>query len=362
MSRGLLTELRTVKRDPYKRARWVTLEEAYLLHDIVDETGVEYVIEAGTANGYSAAWMACAGAKVITFDPYDRKKIWNEHKELGKGITYVQDSYISAIIRCSHLRSNTKLFFIDGEHDYESIQEDVAVVYELAQEGDIVIFHDLYEGHGEVKAAWSELMEPFGKEHTVYDTARGIGRMTWAMTEKLNDGFGGGALSRELYSFIRKVLPDGGTILELGSGRGTEKLAEHYNMISIEHDEEWVGKFNSTYIHAPLTPCLLKKFPKQKVWYDRDAIREGLKRAGKYDLILVDGPPGDKGRAGFWKYVQDLFDYNVPIVFDDLQRAAEDALIKKVAGKLERAYTTYVYPSGHFGIIHPKGEAPYELQ
>jgi hypothetical protein len=167
----------------------------------------------------------------------------------------------------------------------------------------------------------------------------------------------GGAISNELYYYIRRILAEGSTILELGSGGGTGCLAEHYTMYSIEHDPEWVGKFDSTYIHAPLTDCLIKKFPKQTTWYDRDIIRRGLVGV-KYDLILVDGPPGCEGRAGFYKYVKDLFDYKVPIIFDDLHRSAERALISKVAGKIERPYTTYVYPSGHFGVIHPEGVMP----
>lgn len=166
------------------------------------------------------------------------------------------------------------------------------------------------------------------------------------------------AISTELLAYIRKTLPNGGTILELGSGKGTEALAEHYNMISVEHNLKFVGLYSSRYIHAPLTPCVIKKFPKQKTWYCRDVLRRELPKKGTYDLILVDGPPGSHGRAGFYKYVRDLFDTSVPIIMDDLHRAAEKEIIIKVAAKLERPFTTYIYPSGHFGIVHPPGVSP----
>ena len=105
-----------------KRARWVTLEEARILFDIVAEMDVPYVLESGTANGYSAAWMACAGAHVITFDPHDRKKVWELHPELVTHVTYVQDKFVSAIRRYAFAADVNKMFYIDGDHGYDSLR------------------------------------------------------------------------------------------------------------------------------------------------------------------------------------------------------------------------------------------------
>ena len=69
--------------------------------------------------------------------------------------------------------------------------------------------------------------------------------------------------------------------------------------------------------------------------YDVDVIKEKL--IDKYDLILVDGPNGKFGRGGFLKHI-DLFNTNVPIIFDDINRDAERQLMIKVSEKVGRKY------------------------
>ena len=64
-----------------------------------------------------------------------------------------------------------------------------------------------------------------------------------------------------------------------------------------------------------------------------------------YDLILVDGPNGSKGRAGFLKHLN-LFKTNVPIIFDDVYRVPEMMLLEKVASALNKTYELY-YVNGH---------------
>ena len=70
------------------------------------------------------------------------------------------------------------------------------------------------------------------------------------------------------------------TILELGSGEGTTyQLSQFFNMISIEDQKEWVGKYDSDYIYAPLVPYRCKhmidwvgdKYTEWG-WYDTDAV------------------------------------------------------------------------------------------
>ena len=60
------------------------------------------------------------------------------------------------------------------------------------------------------------------------------------------------AISKECHDFILSVLENGKTILELGSGIGTEILSQTYNVISIEENINFVGRHPSTYIYAPL--------------------------------------------------------------------------------------------------------------
>ena len=52
---------------------------------------------------------------------------------------------------------------------------------------------------------------------------------------------------------IRQLAKPDSTIVELGSGNGTNRLGAEYTVYSIEDDEKWVGYCEgSNYIHAPL--------------------------------------------------------------------------------------------------------------
>ncbi len=159
----------------------------------------------------------------------------------------------------------------------------------------------------------------------------------------------GWSIDISLYEFIRRVLPDGGTILELGSGYGTGMLAEHYTMHSVEHDHEFVDRYKSTYIYCPLREHKeIKNHPTTR-WYDADVLRPKLKGL-KYDLLLIDGPP--QTRSGFFKYF-DMFDETAILVFDDLHRDCERKVINSVASQLKCPYVVYGNGEGKsFGVIN----------
>lgn len=155
---------------------------------------------------------------------------------------------------------------------------------------------------------------------------------------------GGWAIQESCFEFIKQILSEGSTILEFGSGVGTDFLSKHYKMISVENYDEWIGRYNSTYIHAPIAyytesytaPELPGEYSTKQIgWYDIDIIKEKL--VDNYDLILIDGPNGKFGRGGFLKHI-DLFNTNVPIIFDDINRAAERQLMIKVSEKIGRKY------------------------
>lgn len=158
------------------------------------------------------------------------------------------------------------------------------------------------------------------------------------------NNLGGWAIQESCYNFIKKILPEGCTILELGSGLGTDYLSKHYIMYSIENYKEWVDKYQSTYIYAPIKnydsewtcPDLPGENSKtQSGWYNPDMLIGNL--PDKYDLILVDGPNGMFGRGGFLKHL-DIFNTDVPIIFDDINRDAEYQMMVKVSEKINRPY------------------------
>lgn len=169
--------------------------------------------------------------------------------------------------------------------------------------------------------------------------------------------FGGWSINRICFDYIREVLPDGGTILEFGSGYGTKELSKYYKMYSVENYKEWVDKYNSTYIYAPIkyydeTFTAPDGIPQQIGWFDPDIVRYNLPE--KYDLILVDGPNGVRfGRGGFYKYL-DWFDTSVPIIFDDINRISERVLMEKVSAKLNKE--CYILNDGNTGVIYDNFE------
>ncbi len=103
------------------------------------------------------------------------------------------------------------------------------------------------------------------------------------------------SMCEKLYNYMLQILPEGSTMVELGSGWASEQFSKHYEVYSVEHNEEWVGKYDTHYIYAPIIDG----------WYSIDALKENLPQ--KYDLI-----------------------------FDDVQRKAEYDLMKKVADYLKR--------------------------
>lgn len=164
----------------------------------------------------------------------------------------------------------------------------------------------------------------------------------------------GWSISPELFNKIREIVPEKSTILELGSGSGTIELCKYYSMVSIEHDSNYLNISPSYYILAPITPFRKKcaVFPEDKGWYDRSILKDQLPKL-TYDAILVDGPPTSYGRGGFAKWL-DLFNTNVPIFIDDVERTRDRRMIGRVSAKLKRPYTVYgAWTPKHWALILP---------
>ncbi len=166
-----------------------------------------------------------------------------------------------------------------------------------------------------------------------------------------DEDFGGWSMEKSCYDYIRQLLSKGKTILEFGSGFVTGELSKYYTMYSVENYEEWVNRYDSTYIYAPIKfydeTFITPNIPENLGWYNPDIVKENLPK--KYDLILVDGPNGERyGRGGFYKYL-DLFNTDVPIIFDDVNREPERILMEKVSKKIGRDYV--ILEEGNFGVI-----------
>ena len=152
--------------------------------------------------------------------------------------------------------------------------------------------------------------------------------------------FGGYSISKKLFDYIREILPKGSTIIECGSGWTSGELSKFYTVYSIEHNKAWLNRYNTNYIYAPIVDG----------WYDIDAIKKGLPE--KYDLILIDGPPGYIGRMKFYDN-RTLFDTTVPILIDDVNRTQEYELLLKLADLLQRTPQIITSENKKFGILLP---------
>lgn len=150
-------------------------------------------------------------------------------------------------------------------------------------------------------------------------------------------------ISRELFYAIRLLVPKGGKVLELGSGRGsTPALAEVYDLTSIEHKKDFVGMYNSPekYIHVPLG---------EMSFYDRNVLGPALNF--KYDLLLVDGPDEENRQESFSANL-DLFDKSVPWVFDDYcYKESWKFGIKLIADKTGKELLGFEYVGKPFAVL-----------
>lgn len=139
---------------------------------------------------------------------------------------------------------------------------------------------------------------------------------------------GGWAIDQECADKIEQIYPEG-TILELGSGAGTEYLAKKYTMYSIEHNYDYIGKYDSTYIYAPII----------NGWYDTDFLRY----LPDYGLLLIDGPPSTirhNIRMDFMKHFE-LFNMDAIIVIDDVHRPTEFHLASAIELMTDRPKMIY---------------------
>jgi len=159
------------------------------------------------------------------------------------------------------------------------------------------------------------------------------------MVEINYDFLGGFAISKELLDWILKNIPEGSTILELGSGYGTKELVKKYNVYSVEHNEEWLNiAEESNYIYAPL----------ENGWYDREILIKELPK--KYDVLLIDGPPGLCRENIIKNY--DLFENMSYVIVDDTNRENDKKIADFIIEKQTCQYFEIESDNKKFTIIN----------
>ena len=161
-------------------------------------------------------------------------------------------------------------------------------------------------------------------------------------------------MPKEAFEWIQNNIPFGSKILEFGSGKGSERLAVNYTLFSVEHNPEWINKYNSNYIYAPI------KFFEQDSqrnglgWYETEVLKEHLLEEN-FALIIIDGPPASIGREGIMDHLW-ILDKSEYILIDDLQREKEYDLSQILSKECRLKCLHYYRDEGehaerHFGVF-----------
>jgi UDP-N-acetylglucosamine--N-acetylmuramyl-(pentapeptide) pyrophosphoryl-undecaprenol N-acetylglucosamine transferase len=136
----------------------------------------------------------------------------------------------------------------------------------------------------------------------------------------------GWIMPKAAIDWIEHNVAKGADILEFGSGDGSENLARQYNLYSIEHDAEYIGKTTTKYIHAPIIENKISTQNGEKGWYD-PAFFDQIPQS--FELIIVDGPPGLIGRMGLLEYLNLMPTWTYMLV-DDTDREKEQKLVDEL--------------------------------
>jgi len=143
-----------------------------------------------------------------------------------------------------------------------------------------------------------------------------------------------------LIKFVETNIPKRSFILEFGSGKGTTgHLGNNYKLFSIEQNENFMGKYKSTYIHAPI----------KDGWYDVEKVNK-LISGKKFDCIIVDGP-AHGNRSGLLDNLQTLkLNTNTLWIFDDIDRDEDKTLALTMATLLSAPLVSH---NNMWGFIDP---------
>ena len=139
------------------------------------------------------------------------------------------------------------------------------------------------------------------------------------------------SLKGTFFGHFGRVVEPGSTVLEFGSGKGTENLVKlGYNVFSVEEHERFCSLYHEQYIHAPIV----------NGWYDKKIVLDAIKKI-KYDVIIVDGPAqGDRRKI---MEILDELDTTVPIFIDDMNRKKDRELFGLISGKYRKTFDHGVY-------------------
>jgi len=163
--------------DNFKVARWVTDGEGAILHMLGAAHTPQASVEVGTANGWSACWLASSEHSVYTFDTADRPKVYTDSgfENFQRLIRFQPRELLKEDLdKLKEL--DKKLYFIDGDHTSKGVKANWRLVQPYLKPKDIVVFHDATTEEGVVHF-WLKLQETRASDFhfQTFKTERGIG-------------------------------------------------------------------------------------------------------------------------------------------------------------------------------------------
>lgn len=157
----------------------------------------------------------------------------------------------------------------------------------------------------------------------------------------------GWALSEQAMKWIYDNIPEGSTVLELGSGTGTKELVKKYTVYSVESNVSWFGLVpESNYIHCPLTTYVANSGERFK-WYKTSVLVE--KMPDNYDFLIIDAPVGED-RVNILHFLH-LFNFDVPVLIDDTHRGLDRDMALKIALFKKKDFDEFVGREKNFIIL-----------
>lgn len=142
-------------------------------------------------------------------------------------------------------------------------------------------------------------------------------------------GVAGWHIGELLWADIRAHVSAGVPTFETGSGLSTWLFAAvGCSHVALESSPHWFAKVvGSPFVQN--ADVLLRELVNDPPWYSFSSFADMLVTP---ELLLIDGPSGDIGRAGVLDWIEPLLDTaGDPCVFvDDVQRNADKDLAKKI--------------------------------
>lgn len=136
----------------------------------------------------------------------------------------------------------------------------------------------------------------------------------------------GWMLPEEAFEYIEKNVEEHSVIIEFGSGEGSQRLADRFELWSIEHDPLWLHRSSSNYLYAEIVSNEASNEFGEKGWYNAECLAQLPKKAA---LLIVDGPPGSIGRRGLLHWLHELPEVRT-ILVDDVDREPERVLAERL--------------------------------